>query len=299
MARLVKPYKWHGGKDYLAKPIISLFPPRCKTPNKALPSDPGWLHYVEPYFGGGSVLLANNPDGISELIGDTNWMVTNFWRVLQEPETFAKFLRYVQAVNFSEIEWADCAPVWDGTAWQSGDDGPRDWQAAAKFFVRARQSLAGRVDTKERPAGFTGITRTRTRRGMNAEVSAWMTAVEGLPAVAARMMRVFVRNRPAIELIRSEDEKRTLFYLDPPYLPETRATAGEYGAHEMTPEQHEEMLKALLKIEGRFVLSGYPNDLYDRYAKQGKWRIKDFDLANHAAGGSEKRRMVERVWLNF
>ncbi len=66
--RISPPLKWHGGKHYLAAKIIAKMPPRCKRPNDPDASDPGWLHYCEPYFGGGSVLLANDPTDISELV---------------------------------------------------------------------------------------------------------------------------------------------------------------------------------------------------------------------------------------
>src|SRR4051812_39480727 len=65
-----RPIKRYGGKDYLAQWIISLMPARAKNTNKVAPEDPGWLHYVEPYFGGGAVLFAHDPEGISEIIND-------------------------------------------------------------------------------------------------------------------------------------------------------------------------------------------------------------------------------------
>ena len=37
---------------------------------------------------------------------------------------------------------------------------------------------------------------------------------------------------------------------DPPYLHDERSSVGEYGEHEMTPEQHEELLEVLSGIEG-------------------------------------------------
>ena len=42
------PLKWHGGKYYLAAKIVALMPPH--------------LHYVEPFFGGGAVLLDRDPE---------------------------------------------------------------------------------------------------------------------------------------------------------------------------------------------------------------------------------------------
>lgn len=95
------PLKWHGGKYYLAAKIISLMPPH--------------VHYVEPFFGGGAVLLARDPNderlwlpphkGVSEVVNDINGRLVNFWRVLQDSRRFAKFKRLVEAVPLSKVEW--------------------------------------------------------------------------------------------------------------------------------------------------------------------------------------------------
>jgi DNA adenine methylase len=266
------PIKWHGGKCYLAKRIVALMPPH--------------LHYVEPYFGGGAVLLAKDPEGVSEVVNDLNKDLTDFWRVLQSLTWFPHFQRHVEAVPFSEVEYddADLMLACDAPA--------PEWLRAARFFIACRQSLAGRMN------GFTGITKTRVRRGMNNEVSAWLSAVEGLPLVHARLNRVLILNRPALEVIRSQDGPQTLFYADPPYLHETRATTGEY-AHEMTEKDHADLLAELRSIKGKFLLSGYRSPLYDTFAANHGWRRVDFDLPNQAAGGKEKRRMVESVWMNY
>jgi DNA adenine methylase len=68
------PLKWHGGKHYLAPKIVALMPPH--------------LHYVEPFFGGGAVLLAKNPDGVSEVVNDLDGDLINFWKVLADEATF-------------------------------------------------------------------------------------------------------------------------------------------------------------------------------------------------------------------
>jgi len=50
---------------------------------------------------------------------------------------------------------------------------------------------------------------------------------------------------------------------------------------------------------GRWLLSGYRDPLYDRFADGFKWRRHDIDCPNNAAGGGSKRRMTECVWANF
>ncbi len=77
--RVTPPLKWHGGKHYLASRIVGLMPRH--------------LHYVEPFFGGGAVLLARDPNdpslwlpphkGVSEVVNDINGRLVNFWRVLR------------------------------------------------------------------------------------------------------------------------------------------------------------------------------------------------------------------------
>jgi len=50
---------------------------------------------------------------------------------------------------------------------------------------------------------------------MNEQVSSWLNAIEGLPAVHARLQRVVILNQPGLEVIRSQDGPSTIYYLDP------------------------------------------------------------------------------------
>lgn len=258
----------NGGKHYLARRIVALMCPH--------------IHYVEPFAGGLAVLLEKDPEGHSEVVNDLDGRLMNFWRVLQSPHHFDEFIRRVQATPFSEQEFHDAAHQvnWDPV------------ESAVHFFIRCRQSLAGRMDT------FAPLSRTRTRRGMNEQASAWLGAVGGLTAVHERLRRVVILNRSAIEVIRSQDGPETLFYCDPPYCHETRATTGEY-AHEMTTAQHSELLDVLTGIKGKFLLSGYRSQMYDDFGVMRRWKRHEFEIPNNAAGGAVKRRMTECVWCNF
>lgn len=269
--------KVDGGKQYLAKRIIELMPKHT--------------HFVEPYFGGGAVLLAKDYDGVSEVVNDVNSELCNFWACLRDGLAFRMMRRQLEAMPFSEQDWREAGePDLAEGYWARSPKAPVD--RAIAFFVRCRMSLAGRMKS------FTGITKTRTRRGMNNEVSAWLTTIEGLPAVHERLKRVLILNRDALEVIRTHDTPGTLYYIDPPYLQETR-TAPDVYAHEMTAEQHGELLDSLRGLKGKFLLSGYRSEMYDRVAEYHNWRRVDFDMPNHSAGGKSKRRMCESVWMNF
>ena len=270
---IASPGKWHGGKGAfngaLAKWIVTLMPTHT--------------HYVEPYFGMGNVLLAKKHNGVSEAVNDVHRELTNWWRVLAYEATFAAFRRIIEATPFSGVEWEQAGQH------SIGDPVHR----AVKFFVRCRMSLAGRCDT------FAPLSRTRTRGGMNEQASAWLSAVDGLPEVHARMKRVVILpSMNALDVIRTQDGPNTLFYLDPPYLHETRAAKQVYD-HEMLRDDHIELLAVLANIQGKFLLSGYRSILYDRFSDECGWHRSEYLIANCAASGLKKRTMLECVWTNF
>lgn len=277
--RITLPLKWHGGKFYLAKKIVALMPEH--------------LNYVEPYFGGGAVLFAKNPEGTSEIVNDINSTLINFWNVLRVTEDFQRFRRACGATPFSDLMWTEA----NKHILQSGDSkesflAQDQVRWAWMFFIRCRQSLSGRMKS------FTGITKTRVRRGMNNEVSAWLTAVEGLPEVHARLKRVLILNRKALDVIQEFNHKHTLFYLDPPYLSETRTSPDVYD-YEMTKDDHTELLDLLVRhgLKGKFMISGYRSDLYDRLLNA--WNRHEFDLPNNSSSSKKKERKIECVWTNF
>jgi DNA adenine methylase len=281
---ITQPLKWFGGKNYMAKHIIKVMPRH--------------LHYVEPYFGGGSVFLARDPDdqrlwvprhkGVSEVINDIDGWLMNFWRVFQDEALFSAFVRQVQAIPLARREWDRARTIVRSST--LGSDDPPSLDLAVAFFVFARQSRAGEMKS------FTPITRRRLRRGMNGNVSEWLGAVEGLADVHARLRRVLIECRDGIELITREDTPDTLFYCDPTYVHETRTTTDGYK-HEMVDADHIRLAKVLNRVQGKVILSGYPSALYDRlYAG---WRRLDFNLPNNAAGGLRKARETECLWLNY
>lgn len=269
---LTQPIKWHGGKGAfngkLAKWIVSLMPPHT--------------HYVEPFFGGGSVLLHKDPEGVSEVVNDVNEKLMGFWAVLQSKPLFDEFCSHINNTPFSEDEF------------ERAIHEPKRHMVseAVDFFIVARQSRQGLMKD------FATLSRNRTRRGMNEQVSSWLTAIEGLPDVHARLKRVVILNHNAMDVIREQDGEKTCFYLDPPYLHKTRNTTKDYQ-YEMSEEQHNFLLELLSKIKGKFLLSGYRSELYAAWANVNGWNRHEFDIVNNASSKKVKDTKTECVWTNF
>jgi DNA adenine methylase len=284
-ATIVPPLKWHGGKRYLAEHVLRLMPRH--------------LNYVEPFAGGLQVLLARDPadpaywwtdpkgrlwKGVNEVVNDLNRDLTNFYKVLRDPDTFPEFFRRANLTLFSEATWRGAKAVLDGGG---ADSVTRAWA----LFVCCRLSLAGRM------RAFTGMTKVRLRGGRGNEVNAWLKAVDGLPELHHRLRSAQVLCRDAVKVIQDYDVPGTFLYLDPPYPPDTRKAVKVYR-HEMTDAQHRQLLDALLGLRhAKVVLSGYASPLYD--TALACWRREEVRLANHAAGGRRKRRMTEVLWCNF
>ncbi|WP_237228512.1 DNA adenine methylase [Rubinisphaera sp. JC750] len=269
--RTSAPIKWHGGKFYLASQIIERIPSHT--------------HYVEPYFGGGAVLFRKPQElveGHSEVINDIYGDLVNFWRVVQSPRLFEQFEFQVSLTPFAK-------PVWENACNLESDDSV---ERACAFFIRYRQSRQGLG------RDFATMSRSRTRRGMNEQVASWLSAVEGLAAAHERLARVVILCDNAVNVIRQEDSPHTFFYLDPPYVANTRVVKNAYS-FEMTNDDHDELLKTLGTIKGTFLLSGYQHPLYNEAAMRFGWNRHDTVIDNKASGQKVKPKKIECLWANF
>lgn len=262
------PVKWHGGKFYLAEWIISKFPAGYQK-----------MTYVEPFGGGASVLLQKYPSQV-EVYNDLDSGLTNLFVVLQKYPT--AFIDKISMIPYSEVEFE-----WSKN--EHFNDTPMD--KAIKFYIQCRQSIGGRGDSF-------ALSKHRVRGGMAETVSAWLSSIDdNLPKVIKRLRTVQILCRDAFKVIEKFDSSNTLFYLDPTYLSYTRKSPKVFK-HEMTPQDHWNLLDLVSKLQGFWILSGYNNPLYSVWAEVCGWRKVEKQISNHAAGGDEKRVMTECLWMN-
>lgn len=257
------PLKWYGGKFYLAKWIVSQFPEH--------------RIYLEPFGGGASVLL-NKPPVDVETYNDIDFRLTRFFRVLRDHGD--EFVRRASLTPYSQIEFEAAAeyPI-----------GATEIDMSILDFVRWRQSFSGKGQSWS-------YTTTRARGGMAGDVNAWWTAIEALPLVIDRIRRVQIICQSAFEAIPRFDHEEALIYCDPPYVHDTRCQQSTKVYHtEMMDDDHRQLATLLGKCKAAVVLSGYDSPLYGEL--YSGWQKVTKTIANHAAGGVQKARETECLWI--
>lgn len=258
--------RYHGAKFRLAPWVMQFFPE-----HKA---------YVEP-FGGAAGVLLQKPRAYAEVYNDLDEDIANFFRVLRDPGQAERLIELLQLTPYARAEF--------DLSYQDCDD---PVERARRTAVRASMGFGSAGATK----GVTGF-RIDTARPYGTAQHLWTRYPGQLAAIIDRLQGVLIENRPAIEVMRQHDAVDTLHFVDPPYVFETRSlrnvVQGCYR-HEMTNDQHVELLGTLKGLQGMVVLSGYPSALYEQ--ELAGWQLHTTAARISAGRGTALRD--ECVWIN-
>lgn len=223
------PFPWWGGKRWLAPKIVSLMPPHDT--------------YVEVFGGSGAVLFHKTPAEL-EVYNDVNNALVNFMKTLRErPDELARVLTLTP---YAREELERCRV----------DDGD-ELERARRFYVRVYFSFGG-----QEGKGFS------YNVGAEVKVNAFANAVDRLHTCAARFRRVQVESLDWRDCMKRYDREATCFYLDPPYVLDTR-TGGEAYLHELSDDDHRDFVKVCCELKGDAVISGYEHPLYEPLVEAG------------------------------
>ncbi len=245
-----------------------------------LPNLPNGEHHFCDVFGGSAAILLNRKPSPLETYNDIDSELVNFFQVLRSyPD---ELIRQIGLTPFSREELVVAC---------TQEKGLTEMERARRFYVRARQTRTGLAQTSSE--GRWAHCVLTSRAGMAGAVSRWLGAVDALPAIAQRLLRVQIENAPAIEIIKRYDGKDTLFYLDPPYVHVSRGDKNAYG-NEMSDWEHANLAEVLNRIKGRAVISGYRTRLYDELFEG--WHRVD---APEKLCNSSKGFRQESIWMNF
>lgn len=259
--------RYHGGKFRLAPWVMEFFPDH--------------RIYVEP-FGGAAGVLIQKPRAYSEVYNDLDGDLVNFFRVVQNAGLRQQLIEALVMTPYARAEFE--------LAWQSTDD---CLERARRLIIRAQMGFGSAGATK----GTTGF-RIDTKREYETAQHVWAQYPSNLAALGMRLTGVLLENRPAIDIILAHDTPNTLFYVDPPYVHDTRGRIDKGTdrgyRHEMTDDDHLALLDALQTVQGMVVLSGYPHPLYNE-ALEGWERREKFSRIASFRGTAIR---TECVWLN-
>ena len=227
-----------------------------------------------------------------EVYNDLDGGLVNFFCVLRDPEKAARLHMLVAATPYSREEFETCRDTW-----ASCEDVV---ERARRWFVVARFSFSGVFGNSwsRALASSTG--------GMAMSTRSWMSAHEQLARAHHRLMRVQIEQQDFRDLIPGYDSTDTLFYLDPPYIHDTRRS-GAY-AHEMSDADHIDLVNLLLDADAKMLLSGYRHAIYRPLERAG-WKRREFKVHCSAVartkragttgdGGLAAHRRVECVWIS-
>ncbi|MFS0784762.1 DNA adenine methylase [Bacillus sp. 1P06AnD] len=225
--------------------------------------------YLEPFFGSGAVFF-NKSASVIETINDMDSSIVNLFKVIRDqPEALA-----------AGIEWTPFSREEYYAAYES--DTGDSLEDARRFLVRCWQAIGGKTSDR------TGWRSLISSNGPDV-AKEWSKLPEKILLVTNRLKQAQIEHQPAAKLLERYKRKEVLIYADPPYIIETRTK--RHYKHEMTIDDHVDLLDILDQHPGPVLLSGYAHHVYDDRLKH--WHR---ETLNVAAEGGAKRQEV--LWIN-
>lgn len=254
--------RYYGGKWNQAKWIISFFPTHKV--------------YVEPYAGAASVFL-QKPESYSEIYNDISGDICNLFRMARDRgEDLGRLLKHTL---FSRDEF--------DLAYEPTKD---DLERARRMVSRCFMGFGS--DSAHRKSGF----RSNVRQSGVSQERDWKHYGDAFSEIVERLRGVCVENKPALDIIKKYDKPDTLFYVDPPYVHDSRV-GGERYLYEMSDKDHRELAAILNKAKGMVMLSGYKSILYSKLYKG--WHTEEKKTLVHYRSKKRGSERIEVLWMNF
>lgn len=250
--------KYPGAKNRLAPWIVSHIPSHKV--------------YCEPFLGSAAVFLNKEP-AYNEILNDLDDDIYNFFKVVREnPE---ELCRLIEATPYSRTEYT--------TAYVESEEEALSIESARRFAVKCWQGF-----------GCGNKYKNGYRRGIGAAspnpAKAWARLPETIQLAAERIKNAQIEHKDALELITDLCGKDTFIYIDPPYLQDTRKSY--LYNHEMTDEQHAELLQIVKESDCKIMISAYENELYDNV-------LADWKKEHKSTTAECSRRRVETLYMNY
>ncbi len=253
------------GKYVMSKTIVKLIPPH--------------KIYVEPFVGSGKILFAKELSKI-EVINDADKKIANLYYCVsfhfQEFWNRVKWLLHSREI-YRELK----AKLRTSTSPELGDV---DLAVATYYVLNGNFSGVGGFGYSIKQPWSRMITRK----------------ILNLRAIRKRLKYVTIECKDFEEIIKTWDTEDTFFYCDPPYY-----KAEHYYDVPFKKEDHERLLRTLKQTKGKWMLSGYHNELYDETLKGYPYVERQITKSSYAITRNNKNKTrtrpqaTEALWFNY
>jgi DNA adenine methylase len=243
----------------------------------------GGQPYCEPYAGSLAVLLARKP-APSEIVNDADHTLVNFYKVIQDKQTFKQLYRLLAQTPYSRAEFVRAMEILKqhiSTRMPNQLNTP-SVELAWAFFVFYNQRMPGRLWLSSRSWA---IDRTNV-------------FIKRLPKLRQRLKNVYFDCTDALSFIKRWDSPDAVMYIDPPYV-----DLGHYYFPSTDIEHHQQLVDTVLPCKSAIVISGYDHPVYDKLVEHG-WQKMQFQtitqMSNTKGEGRRKLKLqrVECLWRN-
>lgn len=238
--------------------------------------------YVEPFGGGGSVLMRKERS-YAEVYNDRWGRVVDVFHVLRDRGSADELQRRLELTPFARDDFEAVTEDFLSTV-----ECPIE-RARLTIF----RSFAGFGSASTNGSYATGF-RANSNKSGTTPAHDWVNFPAEIDTFVERLKGVVIENRDAMDIVRQHDTAETLHYLDPPYPHSTRNMARGNAAYafEMTDDDHRALADVVKALEGMVVISGYACDLYDIELFAEWERIERKAMADGA------RERCEVLWFN-
>jgi DNA adenine methylase len=231
------PISYYGGKQGLVPEILKLIPDHKQ--------------YVEPFTGGAAVYFAKPPSE-AEVINDLDNRLVNFYRVLKNKEKFLKLQQMVEATLHSESDYRRAGEILHNGL-------KSEVEYAWALWIQTNLSFSNILG-----GSFAFGNDDRCCNVTNNKKKAFDFRYYH------RLERTEIFCRDAVNLIKLKDTPYTFFYCDPPYV---SSDCGHYKGY--TLDDFRELLEVLSNIQGKFLMSSYPENILMEFRDRFSWGVKD------------------------
>lgn len=254
------PISYYGGKQTMLKHILPLIPQHRM--------------YTEAFCGGAAVLFAKHPSA-AEVINDIDAEIANFYYVAKVyyPDLRAEIERTLHSRDMhAHAAHINAYPQFFSPA-----------QRAWAVWALCKMSFASMLDGTF-GYDFGGGMPKKLRNGKD----------EFTEQLCARLDRVTIENRNALDVIACYDDKDAFHFVDPPYV---NSDCGHYEGvfSELNLSQ---LLDLLSGIKGKFMLTMYPHEKIERTALDNGWMIHRIERVI-TASKTGRRRQEEWIVCNY